>query len=82
MRNQEELWNDQGPESAKGIGVAEEIGDADQQVAKQGADLTRFLSQPLDVIFEAYCLHHLHAALHPALKGGVLVGTEIVVRFP
>src|SRR5712671_3215342 len=37
----EELWNDQGFESVEGSGVTEEIGDTDQEVAKQGADLFR-----------------------------------------
>jgi hypothetical protein len=62
----------------EGSGVSEEIGDTDQEVAKQRTDLFRLFAQPLDVIIEAFGLQDLHAPLYPAVKGRVLVGTEIM----
>jgi hypothetical protein len=34
---------------SKASAVAEEVGDVDQQVAEQGADLARILPQPFDI---------------------------------
>ena len=60
------------------VGVAEEVGDVDQQVAKQRADLLRLLAQQLDIGFDGAELAHLHAPLHPAHEGLGLVAAEIV----
>ena len=46
--------------------IAEKAGDADQQVAEQGADLVGVRLQPVDVILELRHLQHLHAALDAA----------------
>ena len=47
------------------LGVAEEVGDVDQQVAKQRIDLLRLLPQPLDIALDRHELRHLHAAHAP-----------------
>jgi hypothetical protein len=74
----EQSGYDRGLEGTKSLGIAEKIGDPDQQVAEQGTDLVRVFLQPSEVILDVSRLDHLHAALDPPLKGRVLVLAEIV----
>ncbi len=74
----EELGNDEGLKRVKGIRIAEEIGHADQQVAKQRPSLVRIRLQPLDIAVDLSELLHLHAPLHAALERLVLVLAKIV----
>ena len=62
----------------EGRWIAEEVGDADQQVLQQRIELLRLLAQTLDEIGHLVDLQHLHAPLHPARHGLVLVAAEVV----
>ena len=74
----EQRGYDQGLKGTKSLGIAEKIGDPDQQVPEQGTDLIRVFLEPTDVVLEVCRLDHLHAALDPTLKGLVFVLAEIV----
>ena len=58
--------------------VAEEAGDPDQQIAEQQGDLVTVHFHPLDIGGERIDAEYLHAALHAAQKGLVLVPAEIM----
>jgi hypothetical protein len=62
----------------EGRRVAEEVGDADQQVLEQQVDFLGVPPQTLDEVGHFLDLQHLHAALNPADDGLVLVVLEIV----
>jgi hypothetical protein len=58
--------------------VAEKIGDADQQIAKESVGLAGVLMQPIGVGGERGNLQHLHAAFDPAIEGAGFVPAEVV----
>ena len=62
----------------KGLGVAEEIGHANQEIMKQRLHFPRRLLQKLDVAVNRLDLVHRHAPLNPAVDGAGLVLREIV----
>ena len=64
----------------EGLRVAEELGDADQQVAEQQIELVGLLAQALDVIGHIIDLQHLHAALDAPDQGVLLVLAKIVAE--
>ena len=67
-----------GLEGVEGLGVAKELGDADEELTEQRLDLTAIGLEPLDVVRGALNMQHLHAALQPPDQGRVLVAAEIV----
>ena len=64
--------------ASKACGIAEEVGDADQQVLQQRIELLRLRAQALDEVGHLVDLQHLHAPLHPPRHRLVLVAAEIV----
>ena len=62
----------------KGLGIAKEVGDANQQVAKQRLDLAWRLLQELDIAFQRLDLIDRHAPLDAAVDGAGLVVRKIV----
>src|SRR5262249_27296856 len=59
-------------------GIAEEIGDPDQQVAEQHRDFVGVVAQLGDVLREPGNLQHLHAVAHAPLEALLLVAAEVV----
>ena len=73
-----ELWNHLFLQHLEGLRIAEEIGHADQHVAKQRLHLTRRLLQVLDVAVDLVDLVHRHAPLDAAVDRAWLVLREVV----
>ena len=65
-------------ERLEGLRVAEEIGDADQQVAKERLHLGRGLLQIADVLVQPFDLVDGHAPLDAAVDGALLVLGKVV----
>ena len=74
----EQLGDDLRLQRVKGLGVAEKVGHANQQVTKQGLHLGRVLLQVLDVAFHGVELLHRHAPLNAAVNGAGLVQRKIM----
>jgi hypothetical protein len=65
-------------ERGEGLGIAEEVRDADQQVAEELLRLLGILAQALDVGRHGGELVHLHATLDPPHERRGLVAAEVV----
>ena len=74
----EEPRDDLAFQRLESLRIAEEVGDADQEVLQQRVEFPRLLAQALDEVGHLVDLQHLHAPLHPARHGLVLVAAEIV----
>ena len=66
-------------ESFERIGIAEELGHANEQLMEQGLELTAIRLEALDVAGDIVNMQHLHAALDAPDQGVLLVSAEIVV---
>ena len=73
-----ELGHDHLGELLERLGIAKEVGDIDQQIAKQRAHFVLMTTQVFDIRFQIVDLHHLHAPLHAPHKGLGLVAAEVV----
>ena len=60
-------------ERRKGLGVAKKVGNANQQVAKQGINLGRCFLQVLDIRLQVANLVYCHAPLDAPANGAGLV---------
>jgi hypothetical protein len=65
--------------AAAGLGVAEEAGDADQQVFEQGPELTRVGSQDLQVVRQALDVPEPHSTADASDERAELVAAEVEV---
>jgi hypothetical protein len=74
----EQLRNDFAFEESERVRVAEEVGHADQKVAKQQVGFVGISAKQFDVFVQVFDLGHLHAPPDPALKRPLLVAAEIV----
>ncbi len=74
----QERGKDRRAQRLERFGIAEELGDADEQLAEQQIGLVRSLSQALDVGGDGIDLQHLHAPLDAADQGILLVAGEVV----
>ena len=74
----EQSRNDQLRQLVEGVGVAEEVGDVDQQVMEERADFVGILFEALKIGVQRRQLHHLHAAVNTPHEGARLVAFEIV----
>ena len=61
-----------------GIRVAEEVGDADHQVAGQGVQLGRVVAEHLHVLHRLLHLPQAHATPDAAAQRGLLIAAEVV----
>ena len=74
----EQLRDHQPLQGRERVRVAEELGDADQQVAKQQRHLVGLRPQPVDVAAEVVQLQHLHPPMDPTQERLLLVAAEVV----
>ena len=74
----EQVRNDFFFQYLKGLGIAEEVGHADQQVAEQQRRFHPVLTQVLDIVLDIGQPQCLHPALDAAQESVVLVAPEIV----
>ena len=65
-RLRQQPWDDLGLEGRKRFRIAEEPGDADQQLAEQQLRLVRQRPQLLDIGSDVVGLEHVHPALDAA----------------
>lgn len=74
----EQRWDDQALEEFELPCVAEELGDADQEVVEELLRLFGALAQEIQIGSDVGCPDDLHTALDPAEEGSGLVAVEIV----
>lgn len=74
----EYLRDDLGLQDLKFALVPEEFGDADQKVVEEVLDFVLIVAQEIDIGGDFVDLDHLHAPLHAAQEGVLLVAVEIV----
>ena len=75
-----QLRDREGLQRLESLGVAEELGDADQHFAEQRPVFVGMLAQVRDVIGHGLGLGHVHAALDAPRHGFFLVLAEIVAH--
>ena len=68
------------PQRLEGLGVAEEVRDADEQLLEQDVDLVRVLLQVADILHRAFDLVQVHPPLDAPPDGVGLVAGEVVAR--
>ena len=74
----EQLWQDALGKGPERVGVAEELGDPDQQIPEQALGLLFAAGQLLEVVPDVVGLQHLHAPLDAPHQGPLLVLAEVV----
>ena len=74
----QQVGKDGRAQRVEGLGIAEELRDADQQLAEQQVGFVRVALEALDVGGDGVELQHLHAPLHAADQGILLVAGEVV----
>ena len=73
-----ELWKDLLIDGTESLGVAKEVGDPDQHIAKEGFHFCRGLLQIPDIFVDCFDLVNGHAAFDTAIDGVRLVLAEVV----
>ena len=80
VRVRQQPRDDLGLEGGERLRIAEEPGDADQQLAEQQLGLVRQRPQLLDIAGNLIGLQHMHPALNAAQQGAGLVLAEVAAE--